>query len=112
MPSSSESGRSSCARQASSIRDFPEAFDTSVLRALHRTPAKRFPDVRAFARALLPFASAATKHALERDFFERPGGGAKGLSSSAFRSAATVAETRHELPPRPSGGAPLEDRAP
>ena len=34
----------------------PEDFDAALLRALHRDPAKRFPSVRALARALLPFA--------------------------------------------------------
>jgi serine/threonine-protein kinase len=36
----------------------PAAFDAVVLRAMSRDPAERFPDVRAFGAALLPFATA------------------------------------------------------
>ncbi|HEX3344024.1 MAG TPA: serine/threonine-protein kinase, partial [Polyangiaceae bacterium] len=36
--------------------DLPSGVDDAVVRALSREPEDRFPDVRAFARALLPFA--------------------------------------------------------
>ena len=40
--------------------DLPSAFDDAVVRALAREPEDRFPDVKAFAGALLPFAHATT----------------------------------------------------
>jgi serine/threonine protein kinase len=46
----------------------PSGFDDAVARALSREPADRFPEVRAFARALLPFADAPTCREWERDF--------------------------------------------
>jgi tRNA A-37 threonylcarbamoyl transferase component Bud32 len=38
--------------------DLPSALDQAILRAMRLEPAQRFPDVRAFAHALLPFAAA------------------------------------------------------
>jgi serine/threonine-protein kinase len=46
----------------------PVALDAVVLRALDRDPARRFPSVRAFACALLPFASESAQHAWRGEF--------------------------------------------
>jgi serine/threonine protein kinase len=48
----------------------PSGFDDAVVRALSREPDERFPDVKAFARALLRFADAPTASVWERDFGE------------------------------------------
>jgi serine/threonine-protein kinase len=39
--------------------DLPPALEQAILRAMELDPARRFPSVQAFGRALLPFASAA-----------------------------------------------------
>lgn len=39
------------------VPELPEALEREVLRAFEKDPAQRHPSVRAFARALLPFAS-------------------------------------------------------
>ncbi|HEY2517688.1 MAG TPA: serine/threonine-protein kinase [Polyangiaceae bacterium] len=44
------------------------AFDEVLLRALSRDPWRRFPDMRAFGSALLPFANLTTRAAFEREF--------------------------------------------
>ena len=46
----------------------PSGVDDAVVRALSREPGDRFPDVRAFARALLRFADAPTASLWGRDF--------------------------------------------
>jgi tRNA A-37 threonylcarbamoyl transferase component Bud32 len=77
----------------------PEDFDPLVFRALQRDPAKRFPNVRAFARACLPFASAETVRALDRDFADRESGAVpKAASTPSIRKAVAEAETRIEAP--------------
>jgi serine/threonine protein kinase len=48
----------------------PPGFDQAVVRALARDPEARYPDVRAFARALLPMADPRTAAMWERDFSE------------------------------------------
>jgi hypothetical protein len=55
---------------SASRAELPAAFDDVMMRALARDPKARFDSVRAFARALLPFAS---EGAHARDFAERPG---------------------------------------
>jgi serine/threonine protein kinase len=77
----------------------PEALDDVILRALAREPSRRFPTVRAFARALLPFANETTTSPLERDFVDRasaslPAGNKP--SRPSIKKAAAEAETRHE----------------
>ena len=47
----------------SRVKGIPRAFDDVLARALSRLPEDRFPSVRAFAAALLPFASEATRSA-------------------------------------------------
>jgi serine/threonine protein kinase len=59
-------------RPSERLPGLPEAFDEALLRALARDPADRFPDVRAFARALLPMADARTATLWERDFSSTP----------------------------------------
>ena len=48
--------------------EVPTGLDAVVLRALERDPAARFPDVRALAAALLPFAPETTRRAFELEF--------------------------------------------
>jgi serine/threonine protein kinase len=48
----------------------PQGLDTAIVQALERDPDKRFPSVRAFAAALLPFAEAALADAWRRDFVD------------------------------------------
>jgi serine/threonine protein kinase len=50
--------------------EVPSGIDDAVIRALSREPGDRFADVRAFARALLPFADMATASLWGRDFGE------------------------------------------
>jgi serine/threonine protein kinase len=85
----------------------PEALDDVILRALHRDPAKRFPSMRAFARALLPFANEATTGPLERDFLDRASASTAAADPSpprpSIKKAISEAETRLEAPaPRAS----------
>jgi serine/threonine-protein kinase len=41
--------------------DVPADFEAVILRAMHRAPGRRFPTMRAFGEALLPFASAGAR---------------------------------------------------
>jgi serine/threonine protein kinase len=50
----------------------PKAFDEAIARALARDPEERYPDVRAFARALVPMAEPRTAAVWERDFSPTP----------------------------------------
>jgi serine/threonine-protein kinase len=50
----------------------PEAVAGILRRALAPEDANAFPDVHAFARALLPYADAVVAEALSRDFAEKP----------------------------------------
>ncbi len=50
------------------VAGIPPALDAVILRALHRNPENRYPTVRAFGAALLPFADDATRRTYERDF--------------------------------------------
>ena len=50
----------------------PPALDAVLLRALARDPDARFPDVRAFARALMPLADPSMARDWERDFEAGP----------------------------------------
>lgn len=87
--------------------EVPEALDAAVLRAMAREPGDRFASVRDFARALLPFASARTAAALERDFSDRAASSATIPAASSRSRAANAppssAATRIEAPK--SGGA-------
>jgi serine/threonine protein kinase len=79
----------------------PRALDAIVLRALSREPAARFPSVREFARALLPFASPATASAFERDFSDRASARMAASRSSVRRTKAhapSSGRTRVETP--------------
>jgi len=59
------------------VPDAPEALERVLAQALSRDPAARYPTVREFARALLPFASAGTqaRWAAEFDPFPHNGRG-------------------------------------
>ncbi len=46
----------------------PAALEVAVLRALEKAPEMRHASVRAFARALLPFADASTRHRWTKEF--------------------------------------------
>ncbi len=48
----------------------PQGLDGAIVQALERDPDKRFPSVRGFAAALLPFAEAALADAWRRDFVD------------------------------------------
>jgi hypothetical protein len=50
----------------------PQAVDEILRRAMTAPEAEAFPDVHAFARALLPYADAAVADALSRDFDDNP----------------------------------------
>jgi hypothetical protein len=75
------------------VRTIPSAVDAAVLRTLAREPAARFGSVRELGRALLPFASAATVTAFERDFAER-GSGKVPTTRPSARSSGRVAVSR------------------
>ncbi len=88
-------------------------FDAAHLRALRREPSERYGSVRAFARALLPFAGADTVHALERDFLERASARTAAVPSCPASSPAlrrTV--SAQERPPRPPPAASPEAASP
>jgi serine/threonine protein kinase len=77
----------------------PEALDDVILKAMQREPANRYPSVRAFARALMPFASETTMRPLERDFVERASASTQAAttpSRPSIKKAVSEAETRHE----------------
>jgi tRNA A-37 threonylcarbamoyl transferase component Bud32 len=73
-----------------------EDFDDVILRALRRDPSKRFSSVRAFARALLPFAGADTVRAFERDFFDRASAGTAVAPARLGPDESAQVETRFE----------------
>jgi serine/threonine-protein kinase len=50
------------------VSGIPAALDAVILRAMNRDPARRFPSVRAFACALLPFASDGAQHTWRSEF--------------------------------------------
>jgi serine/threonine-protein kinase len=52
--------------------DVPAALDAIILRAMDRDPEKRFASIRAFASALLPFASESAQHAYAGEFDPSP----------------------------------------
>jgi serine/threonine-protein kinase len=52
--------------------DVPAALDAVILRAMDRDPEKRFPSIRAFASALLPFASETAQHGYAGEFDPSP----------------------------------------
>ena len=90
----------------------PEALDDVILRALAREASRRFPSVRAFARALLPFANETTTRPLERDFVDRasaslPAGNKP--SRPSIKKAAAEAETRHETREEEAPNRDVED---
>jgi serine/threonine protein kinase len=68
----------------------PNGLDTVVVRALDRDPARRFANVRAFAAALLPFATSALADAWRRDFVDS----SAAAKPSASRSSATMKAVR------------------
>ena len=70
----------------------PSDVDGPILRALHTDPAKRFPTIRDFGRALLPFAPEDTAVALQRDFNDRASGGTKAASRPSIRRAAASSQ--------------------
>jgi serine/threonine protein kinase len=83
----------------------PAGFDAVLLRAMDRDPAKRWPTVRDFARALLPFADQAAVAPLEREFAERTSesnlwrsSGSRPTARSAVPRPPPEAETRIEEP--------------
>ncbi len=92
--------RNELARPPSHINArIPEALDDVLLRAMQRDPEKRYSSVRAFARALMPFADATTTQPLERDFVDRASATtatATSPSPPSIKKAVTEAETRME----------------
>ena len=88
-----------------------ESFDAVLLRALHRDPSKRFPNVRAFARALVPFANPRAAAPFERDFLDRASVAPRTASRPSMRKvAAAQAETLSErsAPPPPLSVPPAQ----
>jgi serine/threonine protein kinase len=79
----------------------PEDFDDVVLRALRGDPSKRFASVRAFARALLPFADAETARTLERDFVDRVSASTPAATGAGIGETAADAVTRVGSPAEP-----------
>jgi serine/threonine protein kinase len=78
-------------------RALPTGLDEVLLRGLARDSEARFPDMRAFARALLPLADAAFAREWERDFEARPPlADAMGLSVTTAESDTLVG-----VPPPP-----------
>ncbi len=75
----------------------PSALGDVVLRALDRDPQARFPNMRAFGAALLPFADAETVRTLQRDFAARsisgPEKGARAVAHASKAEAVTRTET-------------------
>jgi serine/threonine protein kinase len=93
----------------------PESVDAVLFRAMHRDPSKRFPSVRAFARALIPFANPKAIAPYERDFLERASVAPRTVSRPSLRkvAAATQAETLSERPaPPPPLSAPPAQKVP
>jgi serine/threonine protein kinase len=93
----------------------PSALDAVILRALERDPTQRFATIRAFARALVPFAEAETVRPLERDFLDRasaatPAASSTSSSRPSIRKATAEAETRIEQHPFPSSSPPPSAR--
>jgi serine/threonine protein kinase len=94
--------------------DVPPGFDPVVLRALHRNPEHRFPTLRGFARALLPFADEATARTLRADLGE-PGSSSpevEPVSAPRTRSRPGMGAARSTPPelrrlPCPAGSSPF-----
>jgi hypothetical protein len=89
----------------------PPALDRAVLRALHRDPALRYPDVAAFGAALLPFAEAVTRRATERDFTpassRRLPSGPRSSPSGGHRQATPSRRETLAPLPCPAGASPF-----
>jgi len=95
--------RTDAIRPASQINGaLPEAFSDALMRAMNREPLRRYPSVRAFGAALLPFASLDTVALVERDFGERTSGKARVDSRPSLKKALATAETRLESKPLPA----------
>ncbi len=75
----------------------PPRLDEVLLRAMHRDPDRRFPSVRAFGAALLPFVERVSTSELERDFADRAGPPSGGALHPSSRRQIIVAETRSEV---------------
>jgi serine/threonine-protein kinase len=76
----------------------PEDLDGVVMRALARNPDKRWPSVREFAQALVPFADEATRLVWARDFsgeapISAPSVSREQVTATAAATAATMAAT-------------------
>jgi serine/threonine-protein kinase len=69
--------------------DLPEAFEAVIARAMGRTPADRYPDVRQMGRALMEFASAKTRVVWE-DYFSAP--------SPPWAASSRAAEASYRVP--------------
>jgi serine/threonine-protein kinase len=94
----------------------PRAFDEVVLRALESDPGARFPTVRAFARALLPLADAATGAQWSREMVPASGpvptAGSLEAAPASTRSPSrpptpALAPTPESTPTRPSRRDPV-----
>jgi serine/threonine-protein kinase len=59
----------------------PDGFDEVVLRAMSRNPRERFPSVRAFGAALLPFARERERVAWSAELHDEPDVGGPGSST-------------------------------
>jgi serine/threonine-protein kinase len=62
------------------IASLTPAFDALVMRAMDRKPGERFPSVRAFGEALLPFAGERDRAAFSAEFGRRGEGSMPGLA--------------------------------
>ncbi len=92
-------------RAPSAVRpQLPAGFDAVLLRAMELLPKDRYESLRAFGRALLPFADDETRRALDRDFAERGDSGTTPTSRPSVRRASLQSpgvlsvETRAEIP--------------
>jgi serine/threonine-protein kinase len=104
----------------------PGAFDDVVLRAMHRDPKKRFPDVRELGAAIVPWASPEVQRRWAHEFGVAPSSavprsrGRRGpllvaLAASALAAFALAVSTRpaqHAATVPASGIASTEPRSP
>jgi serine/threonine-protein kinase len=89
--------------------DLPESMEQIIVKAMQLDPAQRFPTLRHFGAALLPFASDTARALWSSEF-----GSVGSLSSSSMPAGGTMVLSPEQaaaaMPPKPSGSGSITGR--